>query len=86
MNWLVSSGSSGFWFLSCVVSSVRKVWKLPASVVLSTPVDAARRRRGVLLLIAAVISAMTVGMDAVGHGLAPQTRMSMPPPSRSTRP
>src|SRR4051812_15820045 len=32
VNWLVSSGSSGFWFCSCVVSSVRKVWKLPASV------------------------------------------------------
>jgi hypothetical protein len=26
----VSSGSSGFWFCSWVVSSVRKVWKLPA--------------------------------------------------------
>src|SRR5438067_11752596 len=32
VNWLVSSGSSGFWFWSCVVSSVKKVWKLPASV------------------------------------------------------
>src|SRR4051812_7977276 len=32
VNWLVSSGSSGFWFCSCVVSRVRKVWKLPASV------------------------------------------------------
>src|SRR5262249_41760374 len=27
VNWLVSSGSSGFWFLSCVVSSVRNVSK-----------------------------------------------------------
>jgi hypothetical protein len=26
----VSRGSSGFWFCSCVVSSVRKVWKLSA--------------------------------------------------------
>src|SRR5689334_13391886 len=34
VNWLVSSGSSGFWFCSCVVSSVRKVWKLPAMVLL----------------------------------------------------
>src|SRR5438132_10810358 len=32
VNWLVSSGSSGFWFCSCVVSSVRKVWKLLARV------------------------------------------------------
>src|SRR6201995_1177276 len=30
VNWLVSSGSSGFWFCSCVVKSCRKVWKLPA--------------------------------------------------------
>src|SRR6201995_3408672 len=30
VNWLVSSGSSGFWFCSCVVRSCRKVWKLPA--------------------------------------------------------
>src|SRR5882757_11074547 len=30
VNWLVSSGSSGFWFCNCVVSSVRKVWKLSA--------------------------------------------------------
>src|SRR5580704_9869424 len=30
VNWLVSSGSSGFWFCNCVVSRVRKLWKLPA--------------------------------------------------------
>src|SRR6185437_1981929 len=30
VNWLVSSGSSGFWFCNCVVSSCRKLWKLPA--------------------------------------------------------
>src|ERR1700761_933851 len=30
VNWLVSRGSSGFWFCSCVVRSCRKVWKLPA--------------------------------------------------------
>src|ERR1700730_18204583 len=34
VNWLVSSGSSGFWFFNCVVSSVRNVWKFPASVAL----------------------------------------------------
>src|SRR6476469_7942565 len=34
VNWLVSSGSSGFWFLSCVVSSVRNVWKLLVRVLL----------------------------------------------------
>src|ERR1700691_3460156 len=30
VNWLVSSGSSGFWFCNCVVSKVRQLWKLPA--------------------------------------------------------
>src|ERR1700732_178484 len=30
VNWLVSSGLSGFWFFNCVVSSCRKLWKLPA--------------------------------------------------------
>src|ERR1700761_6090713 len=30
VNWLVSSGSSGFWFCNCVVRSCRKLWKLPA--------------------------------------------------------
>src|ERR1700681_4398666 len=39
VNWLVSSGLVGSWFLSCVVSSVRKVWKLPAIVLESMPVD-----------------------------------------------
>src|SRR5262252_2195211 len=38
VNWLVSSGLVGSWFLSCVVSSVRKVWKLPAIVLPSMPV------------------------------------------------
>src|SRR3981189_352668 len=33
VNWLVSSGESGFWFCNCVVSSVRNVWKFPARVV-----------------------------------------------------
>jgi hypothetical protein len=35
VNWLVSSGSSGFWFFSCVVSRVRNDWKFAASVALS---------------------------------------------------
>src|SRR5205807_938852 len=34
VNWLVSSGLSGFWFCSCVVSSFRNVLKFPASVAL----------------------------------------------------
>src|SRR6267143_3043840 len=34
VNWLVSSGESGFWFLSCVVSNFKNVWKsLPKPVV-----------------------------------------------------
>src|SRR3569833_4034147 len=39
VNWLVSSGSSGFWFLSCVVSSCRKVSKLSDRVCLSSPFE-----------------------------------------------
>ena len=31
VNWLVSSGESGSWFCSCVVSNCKKVSKLPAS-------------------------------------------------------
>src|SRR5579872_3691178 len=31
VNWLESIGLVGSWFLSCVVSSVRNVWKLPDS-------------------------------------------------------
>src|ERR1700682_672807 len=61
VNWLVSSGSSGVWFFSCVVSSVRKVWKLPGSVVLSTPVAALDDDAALLLLIAAVMLGETVG-------------------------
>src|SRR5580700_6778723 len=38
VNWLVSSGLVGSWFLSCVVSSVRKVVKLPAMVCELRPV------------------------------------------------
>src|SRR5260221_4289226 len=34
VNWLVSSGERGFWFLSCVVSNFKNVWKsLPSPVV-----------------------------------------------------
>src|ERR1700744_3539533 len=36
VNWLVSSGLSGFWFCNCVVSSCRKLWKLPAICVLAS--------------------------------------------------
>ena len=35
VNWLVSSGSSGFWFFSCVVSKVRNDWKFAAREALS---------------------------------------------------
>ncbi|GAA0549413.1 hypothetical protein GCM10008941_31670 [Rhizomicrobium palustre] len=33
MNWFESIGEVGSWFFSCVVSSVRKVWKLFAKLV-----------------------------------------------------
>jgi hypothetical protein len=35
VNWLVSSGSSGLWFWSCVVSRLRNWVKLPAMAVRS---------------------------------------------------
>src|SRR3569833_646079 len=39
VNWLVSSGSSGFWILSCVVSSCRNVSKLSERVCRSRPFE-----------------------------------------------
>src|SRR3569623_314187 len=39
VNWFVSSGSSGFWFLSCVVSSCRNVSKLSERVCRSRPFE-----------------------------------------------
>src|SRR5665213_316143 len=38
VNWLVSIGLNGSWFCNCVVSSDRKVVKLPAIVLASMPV------------------------------------------------
>src|SRR5262245_52443099 len=55
VNWLVSSGSSGFWFLSCVVRSRRKVSKLPARVLRSTACDTGDA-------VPAVVAAVTEGV------------------------
>src|SRR5579863_5482527 len=41
VNWLVSSGLSGFWFCNCVVRSCRKLWKLPAICVFASALAAA---------------------------------------------
>src|SRR5262245_36272682 len=62
VNWLVSSGSSGFWFLSCVVSSVRKVWKLPAMVLPSMPVELDEE----LLLVLVLLVTAAVTWDVMG--------------------
>src|SRR4051812_32037866 len=58
VNWLVSSGSSGFWFFSCVVSSVRKVWKLSAIPVVVVDVL-------VVLVLVAAAGAETTGAAVV---------------------
>src|SRR5712672_2710891 len=65
VNWLVSSGSSGFWFCSCVVSSVRKVWKLSAMPVVA--VDAA------LLAVAPVL--LVLVPETTGLGMVVSTDM-----------
>ena len=65
MNWLVSSGSSGFWFCNCVVSSVKKVWKLSAIPVLGDEDDVL-----LLLELVLVVVAETTGLGMVastGH-------------------
>ena len=62
VNWLVSSGSSGFWFLSCVVSNWRNVLKLPAIVDLSMPVAvAAAVLAGRMLLMDMSVPFLTPG-------------------------
>ena len=51
VNWLVSSGSSGFWFCSWVVSIGRKVWKLPAMPVFEAHGAFSMSRRGKGLVV-----------------------------------
>src|ERR1700759_4502002 len=58
VNWLVSSGSSGFWFCNCVVSSCRKLWKLPAICCEAS---------------ALVAAAEDVDDDPAGNGVVPET-------------
>src|SRR5580658_10189663 len=57
VNWLVSSGSSGFWFCNCVVSRVRKLWKLPA----------------ICCEASALVAADEFDEDEVGRGVVPET-------------
>ena len=58
MNWLVSSGSSGLWFLSCVVSSIRKELKFSAMPLLGVlPVEAAAAAVPPVLVIASAMAA-----------------------------
>src|ERR1700744_660662 len=58
VNWLVSSGSSGFWFCNCVVNSSRKLWKLPAICCEAS---------------ALVAAAEEVDDDPAGNGVVPET-------------
>ena len=86
VNWLVSSGSSGFWFFSCVVSSVRNVVKFDASDAASVALFVVTPE--VVLGLVPVAEVTGLGMIAsyVGHGLCPYTLMSTPPPSPIIRP
>src|SRR6266404_4912925 len=65
VNWLVSSGSSGFWFWSCVVSSVRKVWKLSAIPVVAVDPE--------LLLVAVPVP----GAETTVVGVVASTAMAI---------
>jgi hypothetical protein len=67
VNWLVSSGSSGFWFCSCVVSSVRKVWKLSAIPVVAV--------EDVLLLLLEL--ELVEGAEATVVGMVASTDMAI---------
>jgi hypothetical protein len=67
VNWLVSSGSSGFWFCSCVVSSVRKVWKLSAIPVVAV--------EDVLLLLLEL--ELVEGAEATVAGMVASTDMAI---------
>jgi hypothetical protein len=68
VNWLVSSGSSGFWFCSCVVSSVRKVWKLSAIPVVTV--------EDVLLLLLLELE-LVEGAEATVAGMVASTDMAI---------
>ena len=85
VNWLVSSGSSGFWFFSCVVSKVRNVSKFFAIVAASLVVLIVTPA----LWLGAVPVAEATGLRtlaSVSAMVCPHTLMSMPPPSPISRP
>src|SRR5581483_8947059 len=70
VNWLVSSGSSGFWFCSWVVSSVRKVWKLLARVAL----DVLLFELGLVAVLVAVTGGAVVASTAIALSLNPDVQ------------
>ena len=78
VNWLLSRGSSGFWFCSCVVSSWRNCWKLLAICWFATLV--VPLGPGVAAAAAADAAAVMAMCST------PYTRMSTPPPIPSQRP
>ncbi len=69
MNWLVSSGSSGFWFCNCVVSSVRKVWKLSAMPCVEVV-------RPLPLLLPELVPLLVPGAETTGVGMVASTAIS----------
>src|SRR6185369_7777440 len=74
VNWLESSGDSGSWFFSCVVSSARKVLKFDArsarpSAVLSLLAGAAAAAVGVVAG-AVLVTVMALDPDVHARGRA----------------
>src|ERR1700749_3279779 len=90
VNWVVSSGSSGFWFCNCVVRSCRKLWKLPAicceARALAEDADELEDDDE----LDGVVVPETTGLAVVAEGVVmvptPYTVMSTPPLAPSMRP
>jgi hypothetical protein len=71
----VSIGDSGSWYLSCVVSSVRKLLKSPAIESREVAVAAA-----LAFVVAAEVEELVLGVERMLlMAVSDQTRMSTPP-------
>ncbi len=85
VNWLVSSGSSGFWFFNCVVRSCRNVSKFPASVALVLAEVVGTPEAALGAVPVAEVTDVTM-LAIVSAMVRPHTVMSTPPPSPISRP
>ncbi len=85
VNWLVSSGSSGFWFFSWVVSNVRNVSKFCASVALLVTLDVGTPEAAFGAVPVCDVTA-AASRAIVSAMVRPHTLMSTPPPRPIIRP